>query len=178
MPTKGPITQERVPRTVGATIERGNRIHRFPIAPRAVGPLLRWVATRKHPSPFLFPSKRFASQPLSTRRLQEHFKAACGRAGVTGPHVHFHTIRQTVAQRLRDAGNNVDHVAEFIGHRNSSTTGRYYVDQTYAEMLSNIKADWLRAPLSSMCTPLQHVPTEDALRPKNKTKAMLSTGRC
>lgn len=49
-----------------------------------------------------------------------------------------------MAHRLYEAGNSIDLVAKFLGHRSVETTNRYYLRLSFDELLRRIK---MPAPL-------------------------------
>ena len=70
------------------------------------------------------------------------FYQLASRAGLQGPHVHPHTCRHTVVQRLWYAGNSLDRIARFLGHESPTTTGKYYLHLAHRELISHMVIPW------------------------------------
>ena len=80
--------------------------------------------------------------PSTVRRT---FHRVARRAGVTGPHVHPHTTRHTVAWTLHALGNSIDRVAGFVGHRSPQVTSQVYIALTQAQQRALVDCPWLDA---------------------------------
>lgn len=92
--------------------------------------------------PYVFPSRRGQAH-LTARHMRTLFYQLASRAGLQGPHVHPHTCRHTVVQRLWYAGNSLDRIARFLGHESPTTTGKYYLHLAHRELISHMVIPWL-----------------------------------
>lgn len=80
----------------------------------------------KHPTLYLFPSDRNASEPVSARFIWSKCRVVFERCGLSGDHVHPHTFRHTVVQILYMRGRSFEQIAKWIGHSNPSITSGVY----------------------------------------------------
>lgn len=60
----------------------------------------------------------------------------------------FHIIRHTVSQRLVDAGNSVEMVARFLGHKSCKTTVTHYLNRDYSGMIHKMHIPWVTVSTS------------------------------
>lgn len=77
------------------------------------------------------------SRPCSD--LGAAFRSLAKRAGVQGAHVHPHAFRHTLVGKLMQAGNSMEIVSKFMGHRDVSTTSSFYWVPTPEELGQNLK---------------------------------------
>jgi integrase len=122
----------------GKTVEKGGRVHTFPIA-RVVRQHMvpytkqvhRPMRTRAHPdapSPYLFPSRASVTGHLNTKMIRTRFSALVTLAGLDASRYGYvHITRHTVATHLKHAGNTDTDIATFLGHSSAETTRKYYI---------------------------------------------------
>lgn len=130
--------------TIGQTIEKGKRHKQFTIQPVVRANLLRWLACDRplSISKYLFPSHKAERGHISRSSVQALFARVAARAGVSGPHVHIHTTRHTVAFELFEAGNRLEYVAKFLGHT-PAVCEKFYLKFCHADVMKHIQADFL-----------------------------------
>lgn len=128
--------------STGQTSEKGRKRKQFTIQPVVRAYLLRWLI-RDRPlsvSKYLFPSCTSEAGHLARSTIQQLFMRVAKRANVTGPHVHVHTTRHTVAFELFEAGNRLEHVAKFLGHSPAGCE-KFYQKFCHADVMRHINSD-------------------------------------
>jgi site-specific recombinase XerD len=73
---------------------------------------------------WLFPSRKAAGKPMTTRQLNRLFHEAADAAGI-GKHVTVHTLRHSFATHLLDGGTDIRKIQVLLGHEKLETTARY-----------------------------------------------------
>lgn len=76
------------------------------------------------PRGWLFGTQRDADQPLDIGMAQRWYRRACAHAGIT-KRGGIHTLRHCYATHLLEAGVDLYHLQQWLGHRHVSTTMRY-----------------------------------------------------
>jgi integrase len=123
----------------GRTVEKGNKVRNFPLVPMVKEPLQKWVSLNSSlKSPFLFPSTRNPNSPLSVLIFQNAFKEIAKRAGHSGPEIHIHAARHSVAFNLLESGNSMDKIGKFLGHANPATTAKFYAKMSTQETVARM----------------------------------------
>ena len=61
-----------------------------------------------------------------TKLVSKPLKLLAKKAGVRGVIVHAHAFRHTLVGRLADAGDSLDVISKFIGHKSAAVTTKYY----------------------------------------------------
>ena len=112
--------------------EKGHRQHITILTPTVKRCLL--LLERKNQ--YVFSTTR--SSPLSQRQMRNRFYKLCSCVGITG---HPHLTRHTVAQRLFIAGNSVEMISKFLGHRTAQVTHQYLI-LPIQSILKNISIPW------------------------------------
>ena len=126
----------------GSTLEKGNKIRKFPIFKMVHQPLKNWL-TEIHmfDSPYLFPNSRNLSKPRTTMFFQNLFKTIAHRAGYNGAEIHVHAIRHTVARNLLESGNTMDDIGKYLGHANPATTAKFYANLSVKETIDRMNTE-------------------------------------
>ena len=65
-------------------------------------------------------------KPVASWTVEEWLRKIAKAAGVTGLTVHPHAFRHTIVSRLMDAGNSLEVVSKFMGHKSLDTTSSAY----------------------------------------------------
>jgi integrase/recombinase XerD len=73
---------------------------------------------------WLFPSRKNAGKPITTRQLSRLFHAAAGAAGIR-KHVTLHALRHSFATHLLEGGTDIRIIQALLGHTKLETTARY-----------------------------------------------------
>ena len=97
--------------------------NRYTLLARYTLKLLRdyWRAYRPHD--WLFPG-RPPSQPIAARTIQYAFRKAFSRTGIK-KHAVIHSLRHSFARHLVEAGTNLCHIQQLLGHASPRTTAIY-----------------------------------------------------
>ena len=73
---------------------------------------------------WLFPSRKSARKPITTRHLNRLFHEAADAAGIR-KQVMVHTLRHSFASHLLESGTNLRKIQLLLGHEKLETTARY-----------------------------------------------------
>lgn len=87
-----------------------------------------WLTQRPTGSDVLFPSRQSDANGdciLTRSQISRMFGAVCQAAGISREYAHCHTLRHTCGQRIYDAGAPLEHVAQYLGHKNINSTRCY-----------------------------------------------------
>jgi len=112
------------PASVGGTV----RWHQTQLRPFAVQEVLSWLQERralKIPGAFLFPGSLEGGR-LGKTTVYNQVKATFKRAGIDVSRLGGRTLRNSFAARELKAGESIELVGEFLGHRKRRST-EYYV---------------------------------------------------
>lgn len=103
------------------------RWHRTQLRPFAVLEVMQWLRERKSlkiPGPLLFPAT-LQGKSLNKATVYRQTKATFERAGITVSRQGGRTLRNSFAHRELEAGESVELVGEFLGHRLRKSTETY-----------------------------------------------------
>ena len=73
---------------------------------------------------WLFPSRKTAGRPMTTRQLSRLFHEAADAAGIKKS-VPLHALRHSFATHLLDRGTDIRIIQALLGHEKLDTTARY-----------------------------------------------------
>ena len=121
--TTGSIPITISPGSAGGVV----RWHRTQLRPFAVPEVVQWLSERKAlkiPGPLLFPAT-LQGGCLNKATVYRQTKATFERAGIAVPRQGGRTLRNSFAQRELAAGESVELVGEFLGHRLRKSTETY-----------------------------------------------------
>ena len=109
---------------------KGNKDRYVPLPEPLLPMLRRFWATHRHPT-WLFPTRRPKGQapstvhkPRSPSGVQRAFKLALAESGIAKKAT-VHTLRHSWATHLLEAGINIRHIQQWLGHKSLQTTIRY-----------------------------------------------------
>ena len=107
------------------------------------------------PERWLFPSRKTAGRPITTRHLNRLFHAAAGAAGIKKG-VTLHTLRHSFATHLLEEKTHIRTIQALLGHAKIDTTVRYA--HVAAGMIAAVES-----PLDRLARPKRKKPrkTED-----------------
>jgi integrase/recombinase XerD len=127
---------------IGRTIEKGNKWFTFPISDLLSEVLYTYITTtRKSNSEYLFSSMRCSN--LTPNAISATIKKIATTAGLSGKHIHAHSIRHSFAHILLETGNRPEMVSKMLGHSSTSTTEHYYLKESAAEASKRMNIPWL-----------------------------------
>jgi integrase/recombinase XerD len=132
---------------------KGRKDRNVMLSDEMLGLLRQWWKTR--PSRYdagiplqerwLFPSRKSAGRPMTTRQLNRFFHEAAEAAGIKKG-VTLHTLRHSFATHLLEQDTNLRKIQLLLGHEKLETTARYLHVAT--GMIANIKS-----PLDMLAQP-------------------------
>jgi integrase/recombinase XerD len=110
---------------------------------------------------WLFPSRKTAGRPITTRHLNRLFHEAADAAGIR-KHVTVHTLRHSFATHLLDGGRtDIRKIQVLLGHEKLDTTARYLHVAT-----GTISA--VASPLDRLSQPKRKRPRKTQEKPSNE----------
>jgi integrase len=128
----------------GSTLEKGNKIRRFPIFNIVKPHIKNWIEDNHMVnSDYLFPNRNDHSKPKTTMFFQTLFKKIAKKAGYIGKEIHVHSARHSVAHNLLEAGNSLDDIGRFLGHANPATTAKFYTRLSVQENIDRMNTSCL-----------------------------------
>jgi site-specific recombinase XerD len=86
---------------------------------------------------WLFPSRKTAGKPITTRQLSRLFHAATEAAGIRKS-VNLHALRHSFATHLLERGTDIRIIQALLGHEKLDTTARY--TRVATGMIANIES--------------------------------------
>jgi site-specific recombinase XerD len=110
---------------------------------------------------WLFPSRKMAGRPITTRQLNRLFHEAAGAAGIRKG-VTLHTLRHSFATHLLEQDTNVRTIQVLLGHTKLETTARYA--HVAAGMISAVES-----PLDRLAR-LKHKKSRKAEKSRNEVQ--------
>lgn len=131
---------------VAQATEKGMHTRVF-VIDAALATCLRDYITHERPhnckSPWLFPSRKDLSMPISGCTLALRLKQHCARVGIKGQHVRLHGLRKFTVGALVGAGNRIEAVSKWLGHSVSQTTYLNYWDTNTHDISKKMRIPWL-----------------------------------
>src|SRR5580700_1270584 len=111
---------------------KGRKDRNVMLSKEMLGLLRQWWKARpsRHdagiplPERWLFPSRKSAGRPITTRHLNRLFHEAADAAGIKKG-VTVHTLRHSFATHLLEHGTNLRKIQLLLGHEKLETTARY-----------------------------------------------------
>lgn len=93
----------------------------LPLSSKAKEVLEKYLKVYRLESPYIFSQKN--GNPYHQRHIQRAFKKACSEAGIND--FRFHDLRHCFASWNRQAGVDIDTLADLLGHKDTRMTRRY-----------------------------------------------------
>jgi integrase len=131
----------------GRTLEKGSKWFTFVINNRVNELLTQWIKNLRpnNGSPYLFPG-RCDVPYLKEASVRKRFHTWCKKAGLSGTHLHPHSLRHSYGHLLLEAGNSVHEVSKLLGHSNIATTEMFYLKESSADVAKRANIPWLTKP--------------------------------
>jgi len=119
------------PKHLCRVMEKGRQIREFVTGPnlkRVIAAYIRWVGARKLDADrlYVFARSGHPYKPIVGGSLQQVLTRYANAAGITQVRVHPHAFRHTIVGKLMDAGNKLEVVSKFMGHKSVQTTSQHY----------------------------------------------------
>jgi integrase len=120
------------PRRTTSVMEKGRAVRSFILSERAQQAtsvhckVIRDMASDTDLHDFHVFNLRQPSRPVSAPTLTEWLSDIAKKAGVSEVRVHAHCFRHTIVGRLMDAGNSLETVSKYMGHKSLDTTSTHY----------------------------------------------------
>lgn len=95
--------------------------------------------------------------------LLARLKTIAKRVNINGPHVHLHSFRHTIVDRLMAEGNTIETVSKFIGHKHISTTEQYYWNDDLNTIIKNMNVSWLNTNKRDFKPALSTISSESSM---------------
>jgi hypothetical protein len=128
----------------GRTLEKGNKWFEFVINPEVQDLIKKWVLeSRKSNSDYLFPSTTTKSGHMAANTIRSRFKKICDKCGISGKHLHLHSLRHSYAHILLKCGNNISVISKLLNHSDTQTTEKFYLKENISEIVDRAKIPWL-----------------------------------
>ena len=132
---------------------KGRKDRNVMLSPETLDLLRQWWKARSSrydaqtplPERWLFPSRRSAGKPITTRQLSRLFHEAADAAGIKKS-VSLHALRHSFATHLLERGTDIRIIQALLGHEKLDYTARY--TRVAAGMIAKIESplDLLRQP--------------------------------
>ena len=111
---------------------KGRKDRNVMLSPETLALLRQWWKARPSRSDaetpvqerWLFPSRKSAGKPLTTRHLNRLFHEAADAAGIR-KNVSLHALRHSFATHLLENGTDIRKIQTLLGHKKLETTARY-----------------------------------------------------
>jgi integrase/recombinase XerD len=164
----------------GRTLEKGNKWFTFPISENLSKLLVQYITNkRKSNSSYLFPG-RGEDIGISPSRISAIIKQISKDAGLTGLHIHAHSLRHSFAHILLESGNKAELVSKMLGHTSTLTTEYYYLKESAAEASKRMNIPWLERteqenPVPSFLNTNKHIPETKKRKTKTERNIMLKS---
>jgi len=137
---------------------KGRKDRNVMLSPELLALLRRWWKARRSrhdagippQERWLFPSRKSAGKPLTTRHFNRLFQEAADAAGIKKG-VTLHTLRHSFATHLLDVDTHIRKIQVLLGHEKLETTARYV--HVAAGMISAVES-----PLDRLARPKRKRP--------------------
>jgi hypothetical protein len=157
----------------GRTIEKGNKWFEFVINPEVQDLIKKWVSeSRKSISDYLFPSSTTKSGHISSNTIRIRFKKICDKCGISGKHLHLHSLRHSYAHILLKCGNNISIISKLLNHTDTQTTEKFYLKENITEIVDRAKIPWLDPDNKPVENVVPFFLNSGRNAPKNKERKM------
>lgn len=133
-------------RAEGYALEKGSLTRSFTIDDLMAQCLTDYILHERRggpSSPWLFPSRYKPAQCIHPSTLALRLRQHCDRLGIVGQHARPHGMRRYTVAALLRAGNRIEDVSRWLGHRAMQTTYQNYWDSTVHDISREMKIPWL-----------------------------------
>lgn len=128
----------------GRTLEKGNKWFEFAINDTVALLIKEWITHhRKGVSEYLFPSSTSSYGHIATNTLRVRFNKLCMNVGISGNHLHLHSIRHSYAHILLKCGNDITTISKLLNHSSSHITEQFYLKESISEVVERANIPWL-----------------------------------
>ena len=121
--------------------EKGNKYREFVTTPNIKKILVTYIHELDkmlEMDKFVFSRSKKLDTKMASATLNNVLKRIALKAGVTNVNVQAHTFRHTLVGTLMDAGNSIELVSKFIGHKSVDTTMTYYWLKNISDLAKEI----------------------------------------
>jgi integrase len=111
---------------------------------------------------------------MASITMRVRFKKICDGAGLSGRHLHLHSLRHSYAHMLLKCGNSVSVISKLLNHSCTDVTEKFYLRETISEVTNRAHIPWIN----------QNEKTEDKILPdflkrrENKTSHKMKRLEC
>ena len=132
------------PKHLCRVMEKGRQIREFVTGANlksVIVTYVRWVETNELDTKRLYVFARDSNpySPPCRGTIQHLLSKYAQDANITEVRVHPHAFRHTIVGKLMDAGNNLEVVSKFMGHKSVQTTSQYYWLADIEKLCENMK---------------------------------------
>jgi len=129
----------------GRTLEKGCKWFDFVINDRVKELIIKWMTNeRRGGTDYLFSSSRNSGRNIASITMRVRFKRLCERAGLSGPHLHLHSLRHSYAHMLLKCGNSVSVISKLLNHSSTDVTEKFYLRETISEVTDRAHIPWIK----------------------------------
>lgn len=107
-------------RRIFITRLKGSFSAEYPLDKKEIGLLQNHLRSWKRGSPLLFPAKHGGSP--TRQNLHYFMRKYCELAEIPAEKRHFHCLKHSIATHMLDAGENIETVRDWLGHKNIQNT--------------------------------------------------------
>lgn len=111
---------------------KGGKVRTVPLSPDAAGCFHQWFEAREERFPDVIAPYVWLTEsgkPLTKGAFYQTFRQIAAKAELPKSKRHPHILRHTCGTWLADAGVPILQIAQILGHSNTTTTMRYYVER-------------------------------------------------
>ena len=140
-------------RPEGVVLEKFGEHRRFDINP-ILGEALVAHIMSSGVTKYVFPVRKWWNSKRNKREVKGNisavlawFKKLCAACNFQGDHCFIHAIRRSVITILVEAGNKIEDVSSWVGHKHIAMT-QHYVEKTPASLSARMCLPWMQPALA------------------------------